>query len=219
MLRTFVDNFSKSDQSIISNLFYSCTCTTDQCCTCGETSYNYQTQFYLSFHLEEVRKFKIYNGLNNNNFNKLNLNSNTVDIYDCCRYDNRTVPITGANNLYCNYSKKLSDSITRKNLVSGPNILIILFNRGKGDVFKVKLNFYEKLNLYNYIELKETGTQYELFRVIIHLGESGSTGHYITYCLNKENNKWYNFNDSKVNICKEEDIYKGSPYLLLYEMI
>ena len=41
----------------------------------------------------------------------------------------------------------------------------------------------------------------------------------MSHCKNRENNVWYEFNDSSCNICDKKDIYRGSPYLLLYERI
>ena len=61
---------------------------------------------------------------------------------------------------------------------------------------------------------------YNLIGVCKHLGRSGSSGHYIAYCKNKENNIWYKFNDSIVTpVKKKSEISEGNPYLLLYEKI
>ena len=41
----------------------------------------------------------------------------------------------------------------------------------------------------------------------------------ISYCWNKDNEKWNIFDDSSFNECEEKDIYLGNPYLLLYERL
>ena len=43
--------------------------------------------------------------------------------------------------MYCNNCKKTCDFIMSTKLITGPNILIIILNRGKGIEFNVKINF------------------------------------------------------------------------------
>jgi ubiquitin C-terminal hydrolase len=57
----FIKNFTETNQSIISDIFYGVHCSITQCQNCKTISYNYQTYFFLIFPLEEVRKFKISN--------------------------------------------------------------------------------------------------------------------------------------------------------------
>ena len=84
-------------------------------------------------------------------------------------------------------------------LIIGPEILIILLNRGKGTQYNIKILFEEDLDLFNYIEMKNTGYKYKLIGVITHLGESGMSGHFIAYCRDPISSEWYQFNDSLVN--------------------
>ena len=231
MLNKFYDNFQKNNKSIISDLFYALNCNITQCSNCGTMSYNYQIYFFLIFPLEEVRKFKLMNGNGNgnfnNNFNSLmtnnfsnNANNNMVDIYDCFDYDRRINFMMGDNSMYCNYCKQTCGSQMCTNLTSGPEVLIIILNRGKGIEFNVKINFNLDLDLSNYIELQNTGTQYELFGVITHIGESGMGGHFIAYCKEYWNNQWLKFNDAMVDPVKDyksEVIDFAMPYLLFYK--
>ena len=227
MFNKFIDNFKKTNQSIISDLFYALNCNITQCTNCQTMSYNFQIYFFLIFPLEEVRKFKL---MNNNNFNGFNNNfmtnftnngnNNIVDIYDCFNYDKRINFMTGDNSMYCNYCKQTCGSQMCTVLTSGPEILIIILNRGKGIEFNVKINFYLDLDLSNYIELKQTGCQYELFGVVTHIGESGMGGHFIAYSKSFWTDKWYKFNDAMVdpvNDFKKEVIDFAMPYLLFYQ--
>ena len=96
----------------------------------------------------------------------------------------------------------------------------MILNRGKGKQFDVKLNFVEELDLTSYIEFKNTGVKYKLIGVITHLGESGMSGHFIAFCKDPLNFKWYKFNDaivSPVSDFKKEVIDFGMPYLLFYQ--
>ena len=229
MFLTFMYDLPKLYKSIISDLFYAVNCNTTYCCNCNTESYNYQIYFFLIFPLEEVRKFKLQNnGFNNNGFNNifnnnfnLNNNINEVNIHDCFEFERRINYMAGENAMYCNYCKQTSACNIRTHLVSGPKNLIIILNRGKGIQFNVKLNFSENLNLYNYIEYKETGTQYELFGVITHIGESGMSGHFIAYCKDLwDNNTWYKYNDamvSQVENFQKEVVDFAMPYLLFYK--
>ena len=172
----------------------------------------------MIFPLEEVRKYKLM--LNNNN--NINNNINEVDIMDCFEFDRKISCMSDDNAMYCNYCRQTFNSSMCTKLATGPEILIIILNRGKGIEFNVKINFYENLNLANYIELQNTGYQYELFGVITHIGESGMGGHFIAYCKEYWTNQWLKFNDAIVDSVKNfksEVIDFAMPYLLFYKKI
>ena len=155
--------------------------------------------------------------------NNLNIqNNNIVNIYDCFNYDSKQNIMTGENSMYCNNCKLTCDFRMQTYLVTGPEILILLLNRGKGIQFDVKIYFEEYLNLYNYIEYKNTGTNYKLIGVITHIGESSMSGHFIAYCRDPITDKWDKYNDAIVTEVKDfqnEVINFAMPYLLFYQKI
>ena len=220
----FRTGYVKRYNSIASTLFYGSNYSVSQCTQCNIKLYNYQVFFFIIFPLEEVRKFKQQLNLNNNiniafNNNNNNMN-NVVDIFDCFEFDRRVTLMSGDNSMFCNNCQTSTACRVFTNLVFGPNILIIILNRGKGKEFDVKLNFGEDLNLDNYIEKKETGVHYKLIGVITHLGESGMGGHFIAFCKDPISLKWYKFNDafvSPVEDFKKEVIDFGMNYLLFYQ--
>ena len=217
MFSSFVENFKNSNKSIISDLFYAINCNITQCGGCGVQTFNYQTYFFIVFPLEEVRKFKLSNY--NNQIMNFNYN-NVVDIYECFEYDKKINIMSGANAMYCNYCKQTCQSSMCTVLTTGPQILILLLNRGKGIEFDVKINFYEDLNLFNYIQMNNTGFNYKLIGVITHIGESGMGGHFIAYCRGPIYNGWYKYNDSIVTPVinfQSEVINFAMPYLLFYQ--
>ena len=128
MFNNFAQYFVKANKSIISDLFYGINCNITQCGGCGTQSYNYQTYFFLVFPLEEIRKFK-YNNMNQ--FIIFGNNYNVVDIQDCFEYDRKINVMSGENSMYCNYCKNTCSSSMCTILTTGPNILILLLNRGK----------------------------------------------------------------------------------------
>ena len=128
----------------------------------------------------------------------------------------------GQNKMYCNFCKNNTDCTMITTLVTGPDVLILLLNRGKGLEFNVKINFVEYLNLEKYIEIKKTGFNYELFGVITHIGENGQGGHFIAYCRDPFTNVWSKFNDAivtEVNDFQSEILNFANPYLLFYQKL
>jgi len=219
----FKNDFAQRYNSIASNLFYGANYNVIQCTQCRTQLYNYEVYFSIIFPLEEVRKFKYQSNINNNMNNIFNNNSmNSVDIYDCFEFDRRICLMSGENAMYCDICQRSADFNMFTKLAFGPNVLIIILNRGKGKEFDVKLNFGEDLNLYNYIEIKETGVNYKLIGVITHLSESGMSGNFIAFCRDSISFKWYKFYDAivtpVVNFQKEVIDY-GKNYLLFYQKI
>ena len=211
-LQYFVENFKAKYQSIMSDIFYAMNNTITECGKCRIKLYNFQVYFFLVFPLEEVRKFKYPN---NNNY--------VVSIFDCFDYDRKVNIMRGDNSFFCNNCNGLNEANMISNLITGPEVLIIILNRGKGIEFDVKLNFTEVLDLSNYIQKKETGCKYQLIGVITHLGESSMSGHFIAYCRDPINNaSWYKYNDaivSDVSDFKKEIIDFAMPYLLFYQKV
>jgi len=306
VLECFLQEFTRNNNSIVKDLFYSVNCNITECSVCGHKIHNNQIYFFIIFPLEEVRKFKnenniinnnnyninnncqnycnfinynyitypnnnyinnnyyidnnnyinnntfnnnyynfynnnynnninniinnnfnninnnVNNNINNNNDNSQNNINNEVTIYDCFDYDKKINIMSGENSMYCNFCKGNTTASMYTNLVSGPKILILILNRGKGIEFDVKIKFYEEINLYKYIDKKDTGHKYKLLGVITHIGESSMSGHFIAYCRDFINNKWYKYNDaivSEVNDFQSEVIDFAMPYLLFYQKI
>ena len=172
----------------------------------------------INYNINNVNN-NINNNIDNNNISENNIN-NEVNIYDCFEYDKKINIMNGDNSMYCNSCKANTEALMYTNLVSGPRILILLLNRGKGKEFDVKIKFYEEINLYKYIDKKETGYKYKLLGVITHIGESSMSGHFIAYCRDFINNKWYKYNDAivtEVEDFQNEVINFGMPYLLFYQ--
>ena len=214
VFQNFTQDFMQKNKSIISDLFYAINCNVTQCSRCQIKLFNYQTYFFITFPLEEVRKFKTQ-------FNQFNNYNNEVHIYDCFNYDRKINVMNGENSIYCNYCKMSCEGYMSTNLITGPEILIIILNRGKGKQFDIKIKFEEILNLKNYIEYTNTGINYLLTGVITHIGESGMGGHFIAYCRDIFTNLWYKFNDAIVSQAnfQTEVLNFAMPYLLFYQKI
>ena len=225
----FYNDF-KEECSIISDIFFGITETTNECINCKNNynskglqnpiCYNYQIFNCLIFPLEEVKNMK-NNSMQNNNFIQLNQN-NRVTLYDCFCYNQKTEYFTGQNQNYCNICKQLSDSMYTTKIFSSPNTLILILNRGKGNIFNVKLDFNEIIDISQFVLAKDRPQiVYKLYGVITHIGQSGPNAHFVASCRNTDN-KWYRFNDAMVTLIEDfqrEVIDFGTPYILFYQIL
>ena len=97
-----------------------------------------------------------------------------------------------------------------------PNYLIIILNRGKGNIFNCNVQIPETFCPSNYVE-NEKNCYFKLIGVVIHFGESGMGGHFIAFCKHYIDGKWRCYNDNIVNKCQNDYLQKGTPYILFYQ--
>ena len=211
-------------------IFFGFTETTNECLNCkniynsqnlnNPICYNYQIFNCLIFPLEEVKNMKNNNYMQYNNNMKMNLN-NRVNLYECFFYNQKTELFTGQNQNYCNICKQLCDSMYTSKIFSSPNVLVIILNRGKGNIFDVKLDFTEIIDISQFVLQRDKPQMiYNLYGVITHIGQSGPSAHFIASCKNYIDNKWYRFNDAMINPItnvQKEVIEFGTPYILFYQ--
>ena len=214
----FTKDFNTNFNSPISRCFYGILETKSQCQGCKIIKYNFQVYSFLEFPLQQVNQYYFNNGkrplLTNDGKNP------DVDLYECFEYNRKIDSMTGDNQMYCNICNKLCDATYVTYLYSTPNYLILNLNRGKGAVYECKVNFPEKLNIFNFVTSKQATTAYELYAVICHLGPSSMDGHFVAYCRNRLDNKWYLYNDGFVTLCTRKDQYTdGMPYILFYRVL
>ena len=218
MLKEFMEEFNQKFNSPISNLFYGVMETKSQCQGCKIVKFNFHVYSFLEFPLQQVNQYYFNNG-------KRPLFTNDgknpdVDLYECFEYNRKIDLMTGDNQMYCNQCNKLCDSLYSTILYSGPNYLIINLNRGKGAVYECKVNFPNQLNIFNYLVYKTEISTYELYAVICHLGPSSMNGHFVAYCRNRIDGKWYLYNDAFVTPCTKKYQYNdGMPYILFYRAL
>ena len=233
----FLDDF-QNEISIISDTFFGFNETTNICLYCknqynslnqmNPICYNYGIFNCLIFPLEEIKNMKNSNKLqyntsyyinNINNFN--NNQNNCVNLYDCFLYNQKTDIFTGENRNYCNMCKQLFDSLYTSKIYSSPKFLILILNRGKNNIFDVKLNFGIELDITEFVTLKDKPTLiYSLYGVITHIGQSGPNAHFVASCKSPIDNNWYRYNDafvSPITNIQKDIIEFGTPYILFYQ--
>ena len=101
--------------------------------------------------------------------------------------------------------------------------IIIILNRGKGNIYDVKLDFTETIDITQFVVQKDKPQIiYNLYGVITNIGQSRPNPHFIASCKNSIDNKWYRFNDTfviTINNFQKEVIEFGAPYILFYKKI
>ena len=198
----FMTTYNIQNFSIISKLFYGTYENTIKCCNCNRVYFSYQKFEFISFSTYNYRNsvFNIYNGFQDNQ---------------------NTQYLRGNNQYFCPACQSLQNGETCCKIIQPPSKLIINIDYGKNKIYQVRrLIFDEMIDITRFINFNfGKNIIYQISGVCTHLGSSGPSGHYIAYCRNKQNGLWYNFNDSCVRQVQKDEIYNGSPYLLLYEKI
>jgi ubiquitin C-terminal hydrolase len=198
----FYEVNSKMNFSIISYLFWGIVKQTTICKVCNSTLFNFQYFQYLSFPLYRYAntKFNIYRGLKDYIAEEI---------------------LTGDNQFYCQKCQNLRDAkIFSKIYYTSPYLLINL-DYGKNKIYIPKEIDYGSIIILSkeFLEIKAGEITYNLIAVSSHIGSSGNSGHYITYCRDIKSDSWYKFNDSSVSKCDFENTKEYSPYLLLFKKV
>ena len=147
-------------------------------------------------------------------------NDNIVSIKDCLLYNQKSELFSGENKNYCNICKQLCNSIYTSQIYISPNYLIIILNRGKGNIYDVKLDFTSRIDITDFVLMKTERSIYDLYGVITHIGQSGANSHFEAACKSPIDGKWYRYNDAFVNPItdiQKEIIDFGMPYILFYQ--
>ena len=217
----FFEEFKK-ECSIISDVFFGINETTNICLNCKNNfnskgmmnpiCYNYGIFNCIIIPLEEVKNMK------NNYYNTYN--NNIVNINECFIYNQKSELFTGENQNYCNICRQLFNSVYTSQIYISPNNLIIILNRGKGNIYNVKLDFTLQIDITEFVSLKTERTIYDLYGVITHIGKSGPNAHFIASCKSPIDNNWYRYNDDLVSLItniQSDVIDFGVPYILFYQ--
>ena len=110
-----------------------------------------------------------------------------------------------------------------------PNIFIVnakgfFYDKKNKMIVKIKkeLIFGEKLILKKeYVSpyLRNKNIEYELIGIVVHKGNLATEGHYICYCKDNKDKKWFYLDDNKVIKVSEDLLHKIRPYILFYKKL
>ena len=144
------------------------------------------------------------------------------NIYDAIKLFSQTETLRKGNEWYCNKCKEHKEANKKLDIYRTPNYLIIQFKR-----FKTQgTNQHKKIDMFidfpiNNLDLSKyvigpykDDSLYDLYGIVNHYGTMNG-GHYIAIC--KNDNKWYEFNDSSVSSKSPKSIISNNAYLLFYK--
>ena len=202
VLKDFLKDFKLTHSTIIGSNLCGFQKNTFVCQNCGGVNNNFNLFNLLIFSLEATA-------------NLFNLNNNGIPIISFDHCFQFLAKEEMFQETYCQKCKKTGNSVYKENIYLLPNFSIIILNRGKGNIFKCKVDIPEIFDSSNYEESVKNKT-YELIGIVSHLGESGMGGHFIAFCKNSVDNKWRCYNDSLVTECQNDYLQRGTPYIVFY---
>ena len=167
--------------------------------------YSFESSSFISFNLKNIY----------NHFNEQDL---TIDL--CFEYNYK---IKRNSSFYCNICKETHTNKAQEKIYRPPKILAIVLDRGKGKIFKDKVQFNTELNLEKYIDEENYrySSHYILIGVITHSGDSSARGHYTACCLTNltDSNSYYYFSDEYKQKIDKNKININEPYILFYQNV
>ena len=206
ILNRFIKDFQKKYCTVIGNNLIGFNKSVFTCQNCQGNTISFNIFNLLIFSLEATSNY--YNlGINNNSIP-------SITFGHCFGYLSKEEIF---QDTYCQKCKSTCKSKYRETIYSLPIYLIIILNRGKGNIFNCYVQIPEKFNASNIVENKSENNEYELVGIVSHFGESGMGGHFIAFCKHNKDLKWRCYNDSIVTECPNDYLNKGTPYILFYK--
>jgi ubiquitin carboxyl-terminal hydrolase 8 len=168
---------------------------------------------------------------------QLDIPEEKTSLDNCMKIHTKYELLTGDNSYYCGKCKEHVDAKKKVCIWNTPRILIIQLKRFKSEM--------KKYNNYVSFDIKKIDSQvtipindfdisdslsdyhienckYKLYAITLHIGVSNG-GHYIAYCKNPNNSKWYKYDDSDIYYIEDDKLITESieknAYILYYEKI
>ncbi len=196
-------NYIKNEFSIIKRLFGGLSHIIITCSYCGNKSHNFDF-------------FQVL---------QLSIPDNATNIYDCLKEFTKEEKVDEHNMIKCDLCGRLNKSTKQTKLWKLPKILIIQLKRFRVNNYGIinqKINTMIDYPINNLtIDLEINNYNYNLFAVNNHYNigpfNSINFGHYTSHVINRFDNKWYTFDDSKKLIEIETDnVVNKNAYMLFY---
>ena len=140
--------------------------------------------------------------------NKIQINNNRISLYECFLYNQKSdyytlliedSKIIEDNRIYFNICKQLFGSINTSKIFISPNVLVLILDRGIGNIYDVKLDFSETIDITQFVQQRDCPQLiYNLYGVITLIGQSGSNAHFVASSKSPIDDKWYRYKDAFV---------------------
>ncbi|KAF2465810.1 UCH-domain-containing protein [Lindgomyces ingoldianus] len=146
-----------------------------------------------------------------------------ITLEECFAETSKSEVLSEDNAWFCNRCKEFRRATKTLEIWTAPDILVVHLKRFSAhrtfrDKIEALIDFpIEGLDLSGKFGLPEgKALLYDLFAVDNHFGGLGG-GHYTAYAQNFFDKKWYNYNDSSVNMVKDpQSVVTSNAYLLFY---
>ncbi|RNA29117.1 ubiquitin carboxyl-terminal hydrolase 2-like isoform X2 [Brachionus plicatilis] len=154
----------------------------------------------------------------------------SIKLDDCIKLFMSEEILDGDNKPVCSNCKEKRRCAKRYSIEKPPKILVIHLKRFLKARFNNKINLpveypIDGLDISKHLSSNidfassqnNTRCIYDLYGISLHSGTE-SSGHYVAYCKNPFNKKWYYFNDQSVKEIQASSLQSPNAYILFYEL-
>lgn len=207
---TITSSQHMSAQTLVHRLFEGVLTSETRCLTCETVSSRSESFLDLSIDIEQ-----------------------NSSLTACLRQFSASEMLCQRNKFFCDSCCGLQEAEKRMKIKILPPVLALHLKRfkyqeslGKYIKLSYRVAFPLELRLFNTVDDAEPSADrlYELFAVVVHIGNGPHHGHYIT--IVKSRAQWYVFDDESVDTIREADIPKyfgenpaGAAYVLYYQAV
>ena len=200
VLKEGLDDFQKSNNSIISNNFHWFELKSKFCSECKLAYYNFNN--YEILDLDILGTFQQCNS--------------QITLFHCLNYQSEKI-----QNSFCQKCQKYNQSKINTSIYSSPINFIFILNRGMPDQHLLNINFIleEKIDIGKFLENQKAYNKYELSGVV---SFSVNENKYVCFGKSPVDNQWYLYNDDKVENTNINEVLNNNnnmqyiPCILLY---
>ena len=200
VLKEGLDDFQKSNNSIISNNFHWFELKSKFCSECKLAYYNFNN--YEILDLDILGTFQQCNS--------------QITLFHCLNYQSEKI-----QNSFCQKCQKYNQSKINTSIYSSPINFIFILNRGMPDQHLLNINFIleEKIDIGKFLENQQAYNKYELSGVV---SFSVNENKYVCFGKSPVDNQWYLYNDDNVANTNINEVLNNNnnmqyiPCILLY---
>ena len=200
VLKEGLDDFQKSNNSIISNNFHWFELKSKFCSECKLAYYNFNN--YEILDLDILGTFQQCNS--------------QITLFHCLNYQSEKI-----QNSFCQKCQKYNQSKINTSIYSSPINFIFILNRGMPAQHLLNINFIleEKIDIGKFLENQQAYNKYELSGVV---SFSVNENKYVCFGKSPVDNQWYLYNDDNVANTNINEVLNNNnnmqyiPCILLY---
>ena len=216
-LSIFLNNFTKNNNSKISDHFIGCYENKEICTNCQNNYFsinkknkcNYSSFYLINFNLTEIREYLKNNNNNYNFFNNSLCNNNDISINLNSCFDYTFFHNFKRYQSYCNRCYFFTQKYNYNSIFSLSSILTIILSENNNYNFIIE----DELDLKQYLEKNKNNCKYLLVSVLCQICYNKK---FRIYCINPNDGLWYYYSDNRVVEVQSMD-KNAEPLVLIYQ--